>query len=80
MTLIRFDVVYYGHFKCNLRRIVDYPNLFGYLKNLYQYAGISATVDFDHIKRHYYMTHDHINPTRIVPLGPDLHLLSILDR
>lgn len=70
VTLIRFDAVYYGHFKCNLRRISDYPNLFGYLKDLYQYDGIAETVNFDHIKRHYYMTHDDINPTRIVPLGP----------
>lgn len=70
VTLIRFDAVYHGHFKCNLRRIVDYPNLFGYLKEMYQYNGISETVNFDHIKRHYYMTHDDINPTRIVPLGP----------
>ena len=70
MTLIRFDAVYHGHFKCNLRRIVDYPNLFGYLKDLYQVPGVAETVNFDHIKRHYYMTHDDINPTRIVPLGP----------
>jgi putative glutathione S-transferase len=70
VTLVRFDVVYHGHFKCNIRRIVDYPNLFGYLKDLYQYEGISDTVNFDHIKRHYYMTHDEINPSRIVPLGP----------
>lgn len=70
VTLIRFDAVYHGHFKCNVRRIVDYPNLFGYLKELYQYDGIADTVNFDHIKRHYYMTHDDINPTRIVPVGP----------
>jgi glutathionyl-hydroquinone reductase len=70
VTLIRFDAVYYGHFKCNLRRIADYPNLFGYLRDLYQYDGVSATVNFDHIKRHYYITHDDINPTRIVPIGP----------
>ena len=70
VTLIRFDVVYYGHFKCNLRRIADYRHLFGYLKDLYQTAGIADTVNFDHIKRHYYVTHDDINPTRIVPLGP----------
>jgi putative glutathione S-transferase len=74
VTLIRFDAVYYVHFKCNLRRIADYPNLFGYLKDLYQYPGIAGTVNFDHIKRHYYMTHDDINPTRIVPLGPDQDL------
>jgi putative glutathione S-transferase len=70
VTLVRFDAVYHGHFKCNIRRIVDYPNLFGYLKDLYQCEGISDTVNFDHIKRHYYMTHDEINPTRIVPVGP----------
>ncbi|MDD2676791.1 MAG: glutathione S-transferase family protein [Methylacidiphilaceae bacterium] len=70
VTLIRFDAVYHGHFKCNLRRIVDYPNLSGYLRDLYQWDGIAATVDFDQIKRHYYLTHDDINPTRIVPLGP----------
>ena len=70
VTLIRFDAVYHGHFKCNLRRIVDYPNLFGYVKDLYQYEGVSTTVNFDHIKRHYYITHDDINPTKIVPLGP----------
>lgn len=76
VTLIRFDAVYHGHFKCNLRRIVDYPNLFGYLKDLYQQEGIADTVNFDHIKRHYYITHDDINPTGIVPLGPDQDLLS----
>jgi len=70
VTLVRFDAVYHGHFKCNIRRMIDYPNLFGYLKDLYQHEGISDTVNFDHIKRHYYMTHDDINPTRIVPLGP----------
>ena len=69
-TLIRFDAVYHGHFKCNLRRIVDYPNLSAYTRDLYQLPGIAATVNFDHIKRHYYMTHGGINPTRIVPLGP----------
>ena len=73
-TLIRFDAVYHGHFKCNLRRIVDYPNLDGYLRDLYQQPGIAETVNFDHIKRHYYMTHEEINPTRIVPLGPIMHL------
>jgi putative glutathione S-transferase len=70
VTLVRFDAVYHGHFKCNLRRIIDYPHLFGYLKDLYQTDGIAETVNFDHIKRHYYVTHDDINPTRIVPLGP----------
>lgn len=75
VTLIRFDPVYVGHFKCNLRRIADYPNLSGYLRDLYQFPGIASTVDFDHIKRHYYYTHDDINPTRIVPIGP-LHFLE----
>ena len=74
VTLIRFDAVYHGHFKCNLRRISDYSNLFGYLKDLYQYPGIAESVNFDHIKRHYYVTHDDINPTGIVPLGPDQDL------
>jgi putative glutathione S-transferase len=73
-TLIRFDVVYYIHFKCSVRRIIDYPNLQGYLMDLYQLSGIAETVNFDHIKRHYYMTHDQINPTRIIPLGPAIDL------
>jgi putative glutathione S-transferase len=73
-TLVRFDSVYHGHFKCNLRRVVDYPNLQGYLMDLYQQPGIADTVNFDHIKRHYYMTHTQINPTRIVPIGPVLDL------
>jgi putative glutathione S-transferase len=76
VTLVRFDAVYHGHFKCNIRRIVDYPNLFGYLKDLYQTDGVADTVNFDHIKRHYYITHDEINPTGIVPLGPDQDLTS----
>jgi putative glutathione S-transferase len=73
-TLVRFDTVYYGHFKCNLRRILDYPNLQGYLMDLYQQQGIADTVNFDHIKRHYYVTHHAINPTAIVPIGPLLDL------
>ena len=73
-TLVRFDPVYHGHFKCNLRRIVDYPNLQGYLLDLYQQPGIAETVNVDHIKRHYYVTHTHINPTGIVPIGPLLDL------
>ncbi len=76
VTLVRFDAVYHGHFKCNLRRIVDYPNLYGYLRDLYQQPGIAETVNFDHIKRHYYYTHDDINPTRIVPIGPKQDLDS----
>lgn len=76
VTLVRFDAVYYGHFKCNMRRIIDYPNLYGYLRDLYQYDGVAGTVDFDHIKRHYYYTHDDINPTRIVPIGPLQDLMA----
>ena len=79
-TLIRFDVVYHGHFKCNLRRIVEYSNLQGYLMDLYQQPGITDTVNFDHIKRHYYMTHTQINPTRIVPIGPLLDLTKLHGR
>jgi glutathionyl-hydroquinone reductase len=79
-TLIRFDAVYHGHFKCNLRRIVDYPNLQGYLMDLYQQPGIADTVNLDHIKRHYYMTHTAINPTRIVPIGPLLDLTKLHGR
>jgi putative glutathione S-transferase len=73
-TLLRFDPVYVGHFKCNLRRIADYPNLSGYLRDLYQAPGIAETVDIDQIKRHYYMTHAGINPSAIVPVGPVLDL------
>ena len=73
-TLVRFDAVYVGHFKCNLKRIYDYPNLSGFLRELYQLPGIAETVNFDHIKRHYYVTHDDINPTMIVPVGPILDL------
>lgn len=76
VTLVRFDAVYVGHFKCNQRRIADYDNLSGYLRELYQHPGIAETVDFDHIKRHYYMTHPQINPTRVVPAGPELDLGS----
>jgi putative glutathione S-transferase len=68
-TLVRFDPVYHGHFKCNLRRIRDYPNLSGYVRELYQVPGVRATVDFDHIQTHYYWSHESINPTRIVPIG-----------
>lgn len=71
-TLVRFDAVYVGHFKCNVRRIADYANLHGYLCDLYQLPGVAETVSLEHIKRHYYMTHDEINPTRIVPVGPQL--------
>ena len=71
-TLIRFDAVYVGHFKCNIRRIDDYPNLSGYMRELYQMPGIAATVVMPHIKGHYYASHRTINPTGIVPVGPDL--------
>jgi putative glutathione S-transferase len=79
-TLIRFDAVYHGHFKCNLRRIVDHAALWPYLRELYQWPGVADTVDFDHIKRHYYVTHDSINPTGIVPKGPELDLTQPHDR
>jgi putative glutathione S-transferase len=69
-TLIRFDAVYHGHFKCNLRRIADYPNLSNWLREIYQWPGIAETVDFEHIKNHYYGSHKTINPTGIVPKGP----------
>ena len=71
-TLVRFDAVYFGHFKCNLRSIESMPNLWGYLRDLYQQPGVAETVDMDHIKRHYYETHLTINPTGIVPIGPAL--------
>ncbi|MFP4326393.1 MAG: glutathione S-transferase family protein [Paracoccaceae bacterium] len=71
-TLARFDKVYHGHFKCNRRRIVDYPNLWGYTRELYQWPGVAETVHFDHIVRHYHYSHDTINPHRIVPIGPDI--------
>lgn len=71
-TLVRFDAVYVGHFKCNLRRIVDYPNIWGYLRDLYQVPGIEETVAMDYIKAHYYGSHETINPTRVIPAGPDI--------
>ncbi|HFR3573786.1 TPA: glutathione S-transferase family protein [Streptococcus suis] len=71
-TLVRFDPVYFGHFKCNIKSLVDYPNLWNYTKHLYNHAGIAETVDLDHIKQHYYGSHKTINPTGIVPVGPDL--------
>jgi putative glutathione S-transferase len=73
-TLVRFDAVYHGHFKCNLRRIADYPHLAGYLRELYQWPGVAGTVNFSHIKDHYYASHRTINPSRIVPKGPALDL------
>ena len=71
-TLVRFDPVYVGHFKCNIRRIVDYLNLFGYVRDLYQQPGVAATVDMEHIKNHYYASHETVNPSRVIPLGPNM--------
>ncbi|MEB0042092.1 MULTISPECIES: glutathione S-transferase family protein [unclassified Pseudomonas] len=79
-TIIRFDAVYFGHFKCNLRRIADYPNLSNWLRELYQWEGVAETVDFKHIKNHYYASHKTINPTGIVPKGPALNLKATHDR
>ena len=79
-TLIRFDAVYHGHFKCNLRRIGDYPNLSNYLRDLYQVPGVAETVSIDHIKRHYYCSQRKVNPTGIVPLGPELDFTAPHDR
>ncbi len=73
-TLIRFDPVYHGHFKCNLKQIKDYPNLWAYTRELYQWPGVAETINFEHIKHHYYVSHDMINPTQVVPLGPKLDL------
>lgn len=75
-TLVRFDSVYVGHFKCNIRRIADYPNISGYLRELYQVPGIAGTVNMRHIKEHYYRSHTTINPTGIVPVGPELDLTA----
>lgn len=71
-TLVRFDAVYFGHFKCNKQQIEQYPNLSGYLRDLYQVADVACTLDFYHIKRHYYFSHTGINPTQVVPSGPNL--------
>ena len=79
-TLVRFDAVYYSHFKCNLRRIIDYPNLSNYLRDLYQVPGVADTVSLDHIKRHYYGSHRNVNPTGIVPIGPLLDFTRPHDR
>ena len=75
-TLLRFDAVYVGHFKCNLRRIADYPNLSGYLRDLYAVPGIAATVNMDDIKRHYYSSQSSLNPRGIIARGPELDLTS----
>lgn len=79
-TLVRFDPVYVGHFKCNLRRIADYANLSNYLRDLYQVPGIAQTVDMHHIKAHYYASHRNINPTGIIPVGPEIDHLAPHDR
>jgi putative glutathione S-transferase len=73
-TLVRFDAVYHGHFKCNIRKLSEYPSLYGYLRDLYQQPGVAPTVHLDQIKRHYYGTHPTLNPTRIVPIGPQQDL------
>jgi len=79
-TLIRFDAVYHGHFKCNLRRISDYPNLSNWLREMYQWPGVAETVDFQHIKHHYYGSHKTINPTGVVPKGPEQDFTVAHDR
>lgn len=79
-TLVRFDPVYYGHFKCNLRQVRDYPNLWNYVRDIYQTPGVADTVDMRHIKAHYYGSHVAINPTRIVPKGPDIDFSAPHDR
>lgn len=79
-TLVRFDQVYHTHFKCNKRRIIDYPNLWDYTKELYQLPGVAETVNMDHIKEHYYTTHTDINPKQIIAQGPDLNFRSLHDR
>ena len=79
-TLARFDAVYFGHFKCNRNRIEDFPHLSRYLRELYLVPGVAPTVNIDHIKRHYYMSHPHINPTRIVPAGPRLKFCAPADQ
>ena len=71
-TLVRFDPVYHGHFKCNWKRLVDYPNLWGYTRDLYQYPGIAETVNIEHIKAHYYGSHETLNPSGIIPIGPQI--------
>ena len=79
-TLVRFDPVYVGHFKCNLKRIADYPNLSAYVRDLYQHPGVAETVHMDHIKSHYYASHETVNPTGIVPMGPEIDYMAPHDR
>lgn len=76
-TLVRFDPVYHGHFKCNKKKLIEYPNISQYLRDIYQTLGIGQTVNLTHIKNHYYMSHKHVNPTGIVPLGPEPYDLSL---
>ncbi|GFE50445.1 glutathione-dependent reductase [Roseobacter cerasinus] len=75
-TLVRFDPVYHGHFKCNRKRLIDYPNLWAYVRDLYQTSGVTETVNFAHIIRHYHYSHETINPHRIIPLGPELDFMA----
>jgi len=75
-TLIRFDIVYVTHFKCNKKRIIDYPNIWNYVKEIYQMDNIKDTVNFEHIKSHYYVSHEHINPRKIIPKGPAIDLMQ----
>lgn len=79
-TLVRFDCVYVGHFKCNVRRIVDYPNLWAYTRDIYQTESVKKTVDFVHIKHHYYESHPHVNPSGVVPIGPNINWLEPVHR
>ena len=79
-TMVRFDPVYVGHFKCNIRRLIDYPNLWGFTRELYQVQGVAATVNMDHIKAHYYGSHGTVNPTGIVPVGPSIDFSLPHDR
>ncbi len=79
-TLLRFDPVYFGHFKCNRNRLVDFPNLWNYTRELFQFPGVEGTVDFDHIKQHYYRSHGSINPTGVVPVGPEIDFWQPHDR
>ncbi|MEM8800881.1 MAG: glutathione S-transferase C-terminal domain-containing protein, partial [Pseudomonadota bacterium] len=79
-TLLRFDLVYVGHFKCNIRRLVDYPNLWAYARDLYQWPSVADTINLQHAKDHYYQSHETINPHRIVPIGPDINWNEAHDR
>ncbi len=79
-TLVRFDPVYVGHFKCNIRRIADYPNLSNYVRDLYQHPGVAGSVDMTHIKNHYYASHESVNPSRIIPVGPEIDYAAPHDR